>query len=120
MREERSHLLCTLPWGKASPLPTGTLYWPLLGAVWDFVGLFALGVYLLYISRGQSYHLFFIFVSMLPGMELKLNQYLPVARGDAQRSQWQPTPVLFPGKSHGWREEPGGLQSLGSLRVRHH
>jgi len=42
-----------------------------------------LGVYLLYISRGQSYHLFFIFVSMLPGMEQKLNQYLPVARGDA-------------------------------------
>ena len=30
-----------------------------------------------------------------------------------QRRQWQPTPVLLPGKSHGWRS----LQSMGSLRV---
>ena len=30
-----------------------------------------------------------------------------------QRRQWQPTPVLLPGKSHGWRS----LQSTGSLRV---
>ena len=28
------------------------------------------------------------------------------------------TPVLLPGKSHGWRE-PGRLQSMGSLGVRH-
>ena len=35
-----------------------------------------------------------------------------------RRSQWHPTPVLLPGKSHG-REEPGGLQSMGSLRVGH-
>ena len=33
----------------------------------------------------------------------------------AWRRQWQPTPVLLPGKSHG----PGRLQSVGSLRVRH-
>ena len=32
-----------------------------------------------------------------------------------RRRQWQPTPVLLPGKSHGWR----GLQSLGSQRVGH-
>ena len=32
--------------------------------------------------------------------------------------QWHPTPVLLPGKFHGW-EEPGRLQSMGSLRVRH-
>ena len=30
------------------------------------------------------------------------------------RRQWQPTPVLLP-----WVEEPGGLQSMGSQRVRH-
>ena len=35
-----------------------------------------------------------------------------------QRSQWHPTPVLLPGKSHGWRSL-GGLQSMGSLRVGH-
>ena len=30
----------------------------------------------------------------------------------------QPTPVSLPGESP-WTEEPGGLQSLGSQRVRH-
>ena len=30
----------------------------------------------------------------------------------------QPTPVLLPGESP-WTEEPGGLQSMGSQRVRH-
>ena len=31
---------------------------------------------------------------------------------------WQPTPVFLPGESS-WTEEPGGLQSMGSQRVRH-
>ena len=31
-------------------------------------------------------------------------------------AQWHPTPVLMPGKIP-WMEEPGGLQSTGSLRV---
>ena len=31
----------------------------------------------------------------------------------------QPTPVFLPGESS-WTEEPGGLQSMGSLRVGHH
>ena len=30
-----------------------------------------------------------------------------------------PTPVSLPGKSRGQREEPGGLQSMGSWRVGH-
>ena len=34
------------------------------------------------------------------------------------RRQWQPTPVLFPGKSHG-RKVPGRLQSMRLWRVRH-
>ena len=33
------------------------------------------------------------------------------------RSSWQPTPVFLPGESP-WTEEPGGLQSMGSQRVR--
>ena len=33
------------------------------------------------------------------------------------RRKWQPTPVLLPRKSHGWMEEPGRLQSMGSQRV---
>ena len=34
------------------------------------------------------------------------------------RRAWQPTPVSLPGESP-WTEEPGGLQSMGSPRVRH-
>ena len=29
------------------------------------------------------------------------------------------TPVILPGESGSWTEEPGGLQSMGSQRVRH-
>ena len=36
-----------------------------------------------------------------------------------QRRKWQPTPVLLPEKSIPWMEEPGRLQSKGSLGVRH-
>ena len=36
--------------------------------------------------------------------------------GHNQRRQWQPTPVLLPGQSHGRRILVG---SMGSLRVRH-
>ena len=32
--------------------------------------------------------------------------------------KWQPTPVCLSGESP-WTEEPGGLQSMGSQRVRH-
>ena len=35
-----------------------------------------------------------------------------------RRRQWHPTPVLLPGKIT-WTEEPGGLQSMGLLRVGH-
>ena len=34
------------------------------------------------------------------------------------RRKWQPTPVLLPGKIP-WTEEPGRVQSMGLLRVRH-
>jgi len=42
----------------------------------------------------------------------------PCTYGHLQRRQWQPTPVLLPGKSHG-RRSLGGLQSMGSRRVGH-
>ena len=35
-----------------------------------------------------------------------------------RRRQWHPTPVLLPGKIP-WTEEPGELQSMGSLGVGH-
>ena len=34
------------------------------------------------------------------------------------RRAWQPTPVFLPGESP-WTEEPGGLQAMGSQKVRH-
>ena len=34
------------------------------------------------------------------------------------RRKWQPTPVFLPGESP-WKEEPGGLHSMGSQRVEH-
>ena len=34
------------------------------------------------------------------------------------RRKWQPTPILFPGESHG-HEEPGRLQPVGLQRVGH-
>ena len=34
------------------------------------------------------------------------------------KREWLPTPVFLPGESP-WTEEPGGLQSVGSQRVRH-
>ena len=39
-------------------------------------------------------------------------------RQHIRRRQWQPTPVLLPGKIL-WMEVPGRLQSMGSLRVRY-
>ena len=36
-----------------------------------------------------------------------------------QRRQWHPTPVLFLAWKIPWTEEPDGLQSMGSRRVRH-
>ena len=35
------------------------------------------------------------------------------------RRQWHPTPVLLPGKSIPWTEEPGRQQSMGLHRVGH-
>ena len=37
---------------------------------------------------------------------------------DPWRRAWQPTPVFLPGESP-WTEETGGLQSMGSQKVRH-
>ena len=43
------------------------------------------------------------------------HRFTPSYKGD-QRRQWQPTPVLLPGKSP-WMEEPDRLQAMGLLRV---
>ena len=37
---------------------------------------------------------------------------------DPLEEGWQSMPVFLPGESP-WTEEPGGLQSMGSQRVRH-
>ena len=42
----------------------------------------------------------------------------PCIRKIPWRRAWQLTPVFLPEESP-WTEEPGGLQSIGSQRVRH-
>ena len=42
----------------------------------------------------------------------------PWVRKIPWKRKWQPTPVFLPGESP-WTEEPGGLQPIGSQRVRH-
>ena len=49
--------------------------------------------------------------------KLKSSIY-PWVEGNIQRRQWHPTPVLFPGESHGWRSLVG-CSPWGLLRVRH-
>ena len=49
---------------------------------------------------------------------LLVSMSIPLCGVNIQRRQWHPTPVLFAWKIP-WMEEPGRLQSMGSLRVRH-
>ena len=44
--------------------------------------------------------------------------YMTVLSEYTWRSKWQLTPLFLSGESL-WRGEPGGLQSMGSQRVRH-
>ena len=43
----------------------------------------------------------------------------PWVRKTLWRRKWQPTPVLLPGKSNGWKSLVGYIQSAGSQRVRY-
>ena len=45
-----------------------------------------------------------------------VNKLIRICQYLCWRRQWHSTPVLLPGKIP-WMEEPGGLQSMGSLRV---
>ena len=47
----------------------------------------------------------------------KKHRFSHWARKIPWRRAWQPTPVFFPGRSHG-TEQPGGLQSIMLQRVR--
>ena len=55
-------------------------------------------------------------VKHLPTM--RETQVRSLGQEDPLEKKWQPTPVLLPGKIP-WMEEPGRLQSMGLLRVRH-
>ena len=53
-----------------------------------------------------------------PTCQCKRRRFDPWMGKIPWRRKWQPTPVFLPGESQ-WTEEPGGLQSIGSHRVRH-
>ena len=46
------------------------------------------------------------------------SEYAPWVGKIPWRRAWPPTPIFLPGESP-WAEEPDGLQSMGSQRVRH-
>ena len=51
-------------------------------------------------------------------MQCRRPGFDPWVRKIPWRRAWRPTPVFSPGESS-WTEEPGGLQAMGSQRVRH-
>ena len=98
-------------WSRLSVIANGWTLWTSIVYSWTWTVSFevnsTLGVRLEFLSQVCHGTIF------VPGSWLWENSL------SLQRRQWQPTPVLLPGKSHGWREEPGRLQSMGSLRVGH-
>ena len=70
----------------------------------------------------SSYRIFEDFPGGSDGKSICLQCWRPRfnswARKISWRRKWQPTPVLLPGKSHGWMEEPARLQSMGLQTVR--
>ena len=62
-----------------------------------------------------------VVVKNLPSVQEMYNKRLGFDPWDGKipwRRAWQPTPVVLLGESP-WTEETGGLQSMGSQRVRH-
>ena len=55
-------------------------------------------------------------VKNVPAMQETQDQSL--GQEDPLEKGWQPTPVFLPWRIP-WTEKPGGLQSMGSQRVRH-
>ena len=54
-----------------------------------------------------------------PNCQCRRHKFHPWVRKIPWRREWQPTPVFLAGESPR-TEEPGGLQSMGSQRVRHY
>ena len=76
--------------------------------------------------RGSRAHFWWVVTGDCTSLVAQTVKHLPTCRRPGfnpwvgkilWRRQWQPTPVLLPGKSHGWRSPR--LQSMGLQRVRH-
>ena len=67
-------------------------------------------------SSSDLFHL--VLYTPGPPMLLQMTKFNPLL-WLSRRRQWHPTPVLLPGKSHGWRSLVGCMQSMGSLRIGH-
>ena len=71
------------------------------------------------ISKRGNFIFIFLYLVAVLGAQMSKN---PPAMWETRigmilwRRKWQPAPVFLPGKSP-WTEEPGGLQSMGSLTV---
>ena len=70
----------------------------------------------LWASQNHSLRAFAYAILLTPTALPSVFAYLCIP--SPQRRRWHPTPVLLPGKSHGWRSLVG-CSPMGSLRVRH-
>ena len=65
-------------------------------------------MYIVMINSGKNDLLYNIFFYIIFGLILcKWNYEQQLCVGYIRRRKWQPTPVLLPGKSHGWRNLVG-------------
>ena len=53
-------------------------------------------------------------ITLLTKVHIVKAMVFPVVMYGMRRRQWQPTPVLLPGESHGWRSLVGYIQFMGS------
>ena len=90
------------------------LIWWLMMACGFQILPFVLKYYMLSLN-----HFPFCYQLVCHGAEYYLHSWIHDALGSSILRQWHPTPVLLPGKSHGWRSLVGCMQFMGSLRVGH-
>ena len=82
-----------------------------MGVLWISKKIRTQSCYLLtthFVPSTYVLYIHFLIVSFLQDRDRKI----------PGRREWPPTPVFLPGESP-WTEEPGGLQSMGSPKVRH-
>ena len=124
---DRSHELSPQP-QSLKPFLCFSLRWHIRTYNYPFNGCSHVYIHNAHVNKFVYFSLVNLFLISLiyraPSGESKLGTgkdfFLPyyIFKWIYRRRQWQPTPVLLPGKIP-WTEDPGRLQSMWSLRVGH-